>query len=68
LLQLEGVSSAIEGVHLQRVAWTRADGCHLEASIETDPSQGFRDTYGRYQAYIWLPDDRNLGEVMIGDG
>jgi micrococcal nuclease len=37
-------------------------------SIETDSSQGARDIYGRYLAYIWLPDGRNFGEVMIGDG
>jgi micrococcal nuclease len=37
-------------------------------SIETDPSQGYRDIYGRYLAYIWLADGRNFGEVMIGDG
>ena len=37
-------------------------------SIETDPSQGDRDIYDRYLAYIWLPDGRNFGEVMIGDG
>jgi hypothetical protein len=37
-------------------------------SIETAPSQGYRDIYGRYLAYIWLPDGRNCGEVMIGDG
>ncbi len=37
-------------------------------SIETDSSQGYRDAYGRYLAYIWLPDGRNFGEVMIGDG
>jgi micrococcal nuclease len=37
-------------------------------SIETDPSQGSRDIYGRSLAYIWLADGRNFGEVMIGDG
>jgi endonuclease YncB( thermonuclease family) len=37
-------------------------------STETDPSQGSRDIYGRYLAYIWLPDGRNFGEVMIGEG
>jgi micrococcal nuclease len=36
--------------------------------IETDPSQGDRDVYGRLLAYIWLPDGRNFGEVMIDDG
>jgi micrococcal nuclease len=36
--------------------------------IETDPSQGDRDIYGRLLAYIWLPGGRNFGEVMIGDG
>jgi micrococcal nuclease len=36
--------------------------------IETDPTQGDRDVYGRLLAYIWLPDGRNFGEVMIGDG
>ncbi len=42
------------------------DGQSVE--IETDPSQGSRDRYGRLLAYIWLPDGRNFGEVMIGDG
>jgi endonuclease YncB( thermonuclease family) len=37
-------------------------------SIEKDPSQGERDLYGRLLAYVWLPDGRNLGEVMIADG
>jgi micrococcal nuclease len=37
-------------------------------SIELDPSQGDRDTYGRLLAYLWLPDGRNFGEVMIADG
>lgn len=37
-------------------------------SIEMDPTQGDRDMYGRLLAYIWLPDGRNFGEVMIADG
>jgi endonuclease YncB( thermonuclease family) len=37
-------------------------------SIEMDSSQGDRDIYGRLLAYIWLPDGRNFGEVMIADG
>jgi micrococcal nuclease len=37
-------------------------------SLELDASQGERDTYGRLLAYIWLPDGRNFGEVMIADG
>jgi micrococcal nuclease len=37
-------------------------------SVELDASQGDRDIYGRLLAYVWLPDGRNFGEVMIGDG
>jgi endonuclease YncB( thermonuclease family) len=37
-------------------------------SLEFDASQGSRDKYGRLLAYIWLPDARNFGEVMIADG
>jgi micrococcal nuclease len=37
-------------------------------SIEKDASQGDRDRYGRLLAYIWLPERRNVGSVMIGDG
>jgi endonuclease YncB( thermonuclease family) len=37
-------------------------------AVELDPSQGQRDIYGRLLAYIWLPDSRNFGEVMIADG
>ena len=29
---------------------------------------GDRDLFGRLLAYVWLPDGRNFGEVMIGDG
>ncbi len=37
-------------------------------SLEVDPSQGERDVYGRLLGYLWLPDGRNFGEVMIADG
>ena len=37
-------------------------------SLELDPSQGDRDIYGRWLAYIWLPDGRNFGEAMLADG
>jgi micrococcal nuclease len=37
-------------------------------TVELDPSQGERDRYGRLLAYLWLPDGRNFGEVMIADG
>jgi hypothetical protein len=45
----------------------------LWASLEAvqagmDPSQGERDIYGRLLAYVWPPDGRNFGEVMIADG
>jgi micrococcal nuclease len=36
--------------------------------LELDSSQGERDRFGRMLAYLWLPDGRNLGEVMIADG
>jgi endonuclease YncB( thermonuclease family) len=37
-------------------------------SLELDASQGERDRYGRMLGYLWLPDGRNFGEVMIADG
>jgi micrococcal nuclease len=37
-------------------------------SLELDSSQGERDRYGRTLGYLWLPDGRNFGEVMIADG
>src|SRR5215210_1685857 len=37
-------------------------------AIELDASQGQRDIFGRLLAYVWLPDGRNFGEVMIADG
>lgn len=37
-------------------------------TLETDFSQGTLDKYGRTLAYIFLPDGRNFGEVMIRDG
>jgi micrococcal nuclease len=36
--------------------------------IELDASQGDRDVFGRLLAYVWLPDGRNFGEVMVADG
>src|SRR5215204_7667816 len=37
-------------------------------SIGLDPSPDERDRYGRSLAYLWLPDGRSFGEVMIADG
>jgi micrococcal nuclease len=37
-------------------------------ALELDPSPGERDIYGRLLAYLWLPDQRNFGEVMIAEG
>jgi endonuclease YncB( thermonuclease family) len=37
-------------------------------SVETDPTQNTRDAYNRLLAYLWLPDGRNFGQVMIADG
>lgn len=36
--------------------------------IESDPTQGERDSYKRLLAYIILPDGRNFSKVMIEDG
>jgi endonuclease YncB( thermonuclease family) len=36
--------------------------------VELDGSQGQRDVFGRLLAYVWLPDGRNFGEVMIDPG
>lgn len=37
-------------------------------ALEADPSQGERDRYDRLLWYVWLPDGRNLAEVMIAEG
>ena len=37
-------------------------------SIEQDPSQGERDTYGRLLAYIFLEDGTNFNKYMIAEG
>jgi endonuclease YncB( thermonuclease family) len=37
-------------------------------ALELDLSQSQRDAFGRTLAYVWLPDGRNFGEVMIADG
>ena len=37
-------------------------------ALELDDSQGQRDAFGRLLAYVWLPDGRNFGEVMIAEG
>jgi micrococcal nuclease len=37
-------------------------------ALELDPSQGERDIYGRLLAYVWMPDGRNFGEVIIAGG
>ena len=36
--------------------------------IETDPSQGLLDKYGRTLGYVFLSDGRNFNELMIRDG
>ena len=36
--------------------------------IETDPSQGTLDKYGRTLAYVFLPDGKNFNELMIAEG
>ena len=36
--------------------------------LETDPSQGNLDKYGRMLAYVFLPDGTNLNEMMIAEG
>jgi endonuclease YncB( thermonuclease family) len=52
----------------ERLSATRnelLDGQSIGA--EPDPSRRERDMYGRLLAYVWLPDGRNFGEVMIAD-
>ena len=36
--------------------------------LETDSSQGSRDSYGRLLAYVILPDGTNFNEFMIAEG
>jgi micrococcal nuclease len=40
----------------------------LPLELESDPTQGNRDKYGRLLRYVWLPDGRNVAEVMIAEG
>lgn len=39
-----------------------------KVKIETDPSQGMRDKYGRLLAYIFLSDGMLLNKMMIEEG
>ena len=39
-----------------------------EVRLETDPSQGERDKYGRTLAYIFLKDGTNFNHFMIAEG
>lgn len=39
-----------------------------KVKIETDPSQGLRDKYGRLLAYIFLPDGTLFNQTMIEEG
>lgn len=39
-----------------------------EVRVDGDPTQDTRDQYGRLLAYLWLPDGRLFGEVMIAEG
>jgi micrococcal nuclease len=39
-----------------------------KVKIETDPSQGTRDKYGRLLAYIFLPDGTLFNKMMIEEG
>ena len=36
--------------------------------FETDPTQDTYDKYGRLLGYVFLPDGRNYGEIMIREG
>lgn len=39
-----------------------------KVKIETDPTQGMRDKYGRLLAYIFLPDGTLFNKMMIEEG
>lgn len=39
-----------------------------KVNIETDPSQGMRDKYGRLLAFIFLPDGTLFNKMMIEEG
>jgi micrococcal nuclease len=54
------------GAEASAHAWELLDGQIV--ALEIDPTQGDVDQYGRALAYVWLPDGRNFGEVMIADG
>lgn len=40
----------------------------ISVRIETDPSQGEYDKYGRLLAYVFLPDGTNFNEDIIAEG
>ncbi|MGH8978069.1 MAG: thermonuclease family protein [Acidimicrobiia bacterium] len=39
-----------------------------DVTLESDPTQGEVDRFGRTLAYVWLPDGRSLGETLIREG
>jgi len=40
----------------------------MSISLEIDPTQGERDTYGRLLAYVLLPNGTNVSEYLIRNG
>ena len=47
---------------------TRALALGRSVSLETDPSQGDRDRFGRLLAYVELPGGRDLGAELLRRG
>jgi micrococcal nuclease len=58
-VQCFGEAASAEAKKLLTDQWVR---------IETDPSQGTLDKYGRTLAYVFLPDGTNYEEYMIAEG
>lgn len=74
-VRLIGIDSP-ESVHPQKPVecFAKEASAHLEETIkdkdvfiETDPSQGDTDKYGRLLRYIYLGDE-NINEMMVADG
>jgi micrococcal nuclease len=58
-----------ECYHRESSAETRRLALQKRVVLQTDPTQGFRDRYGRRLAYVWVPGGgRDLGVLLLERG
>jgi endonuclease YncB( thermonuclease family) len=67
-VQLAGIDYSAECISTLAVARLHELVDGQTVSLETDSALSAQDQLGRQFVYVWLPDGRNLGEVLLGEG